>query len=393
MLLRSASLTLALLVSLTTAFPQAPSAVQLHSRQAQAALQAGKPDQAITEYNAVLAADPNNLDAHANLGVVYFFGADFAHAIEQLHAALKIQPNVPKLTALLGMSEKRLGEIRKAQSDLQSAFPKLSEDKLRVDVGLELIEADYALNDLGRAAETVNVLRQLKPTDPDILYTAHRIYADLADETTLALAMTAPHSARMDQLMAHELARRADNGGAIADYRAALKLEPHRADIHYELAEMLYGSSSTADIAEAENEYKAALADNPYDEKSVSRLGDLALKRSDNQTALQYFTHAYQLQPEDPDANLGLARVLMSLHEPSKAEPHLQRAIQAEPYNAMSHYRLGVVYRELGKLEESRHEMAEFEKLKKMKSNLQDLYQGMRLQPGKQETPESSEPK
>jgi len=49
--------------------------------------------------------------------------------------------------------------------------------------------------------------------------------------------------------------------------------------------------------------------------------------------------------------------------------------------------------RELGKLEESRHEMVEFEKLKKMKSNLQDLYQAMRLQPGKQETPEPSEPK
>ncbi len=393
MLFRSASISLAFLVSLGVARAQSGSSPQLHARQAQEALRSGNSQRAIAEYNAVLADDPNNLDAHANLGVTYFFAADFSHAIEQLHAALKIQPNVPKLTALLGMSEKRLGEIHEAQADLTNAFPRLTGDKLRVDVGLELIEADYALNDLGKAAEVVNVLRQLKPTDPDILYTAHRIYSDLADETTLALAMTAPHSARMDQLMAHELARRADNEGSIADYRAALKLEPHRADLHYELAEMLYGSSVPADQAEAESEYKAALIDNPYDERSVSRLGDLALKHSDNQTALQYFSHAYQLQPNDPDANLGLARVLMSLHEPSKAEPHLQRAIQVEPYNAMSHYRLGVVYRELGKPEDSRHEMAEFEKLKKMKNNLQDLYQAMRLQPGKQEAPESGMPK
>jgi len=42
---------------------------------------------------------------------------------------------------------------------------------------------------------------------------------------------------------------------------------------------MLYGSSAPADWDAAEKEYQAALADNPYDEKSVSRLGDLSLKR------------------------------------------------------------------------------------------------------------------
>ena len=345
MFFRLAFFSLAVFVSFAPAF-QTSADIPLHARQAQEALQAGKPQQAIAEYNAVLAADPPNLDAHANLGVIYFFGADFIHAIEQLHAALKIQPDIPKLIALLGMSEKRQGQIHAAQTDLESAFPRLSEEKLRVDVGLELIEADYALNDLGKAAEVVNVLRQLKPADPDILYTAHRIYSDLADETTLALAMTAPHSARMNQLMAHELARRADIEKSIAHYRAALKLEPHRADLHYELAEMLYESSAPADMAEAEAEYKAALAYNPYDERSVSRLGDLALKRPDNEAAFRYFTRAYELQPEDPDANLGLARVLMSLHKYAEAEEHLKRAIQAEPYNANSHYRLGMVYRQ-----------------------------------------------
>ena len=74
---------------------------------------------------------------------------------------------------------------------------------------MELIELYYGRSELPKAAEAANVLRQVKPDDPDILYTAHRIYSELADETTLALAMVAPDSARMKQLTAHELARQA----------------------------------------------------------------------------------------------------------------------------------------------------------------------------------------
>ena len=366
--------------------------IQAHARLAQQGLQANQPAAAIKEYEKILALDPKNFDALANLGVVEFFVGDFAKSTEQLRAALAIQPNVFKLRALLGMSEKRLGETRTAQADLQTAFTSLQEQKLRVQTGMELIEVDYALNDLGKAAEAVNTLRQLEPTDPDILFTAHRIYSDLADETTLSLAMTAPQSARMKQLMAHELARRADREGAITNYRAAIAIDPKLSDLHFELGDMLYSSSSVADQAEAEKEYKDALRLNPFDEKSICRLGDLAAKRSDTKAALEYYSRAYQLQPNNVDANLGLAKLLMSMHQPLQAESHLQRAVQVEPYDAIAHYRLGVVYRELGKAAEAKRELAEFEKLKKMKNDLQSLYQAMRLQPGRQDHTDSEIP-
>ena len=389
-------LALQFLIISFVAFSQAKSdrqaEIQNHARLAQQDLQANKPAAAIQEYQAILVLDPNNLDALANLGVVEFFGGDFAKATEQLRAALAVQPNVLKLRALLGMSEKRLGEIRTARADLQSAFANLQEEKLRLRTGMELIEVDYALNDLGKAAEVVNVLRQLQPTDPDILFTAHRIYSDLADETTLSLAMSAPQSPRMKQLMAHQLARRADTAGAIANYRAAIALDPKLSDLHFELADMLYGSSSAADQAEAEKEYKIALQLNPFDEKALCRLGDLAGKRSDNKAALEYYSRAYQLQPNNVDANLGMAKVLMSMHEPGKAESHLQRAVQVEPYDPIVHYRLGVVYRELGKTDEAKRELAEFAKLKKMRNDLQSLYQAMRLQPSRQDHTDTEVP-
>ncbi len=367
-------------------------AIQAHARQAQIYLQSKQPDLAIKEYKAILAIDPDSLDARANIGVTEFFQGDYPDASDQLRAALRLRPGLFKLQALLGMSEKRTGEMTKAQSDLESALPHLDEEKLRTQAGMELIEVDYALNDLSKAAEVVNGLRQLKPSDPDVLYTAHRIYADLVDETTLSLAMVAPNSARMHQLMAHESARRADNEAAIAHYREALKLEPHHSDLHYELAEMLNGSASAEKQTEAEKEYRAALAENPFDEKSECRLGDIASRRSDQKGALEYYTRALRLQPNDTDANLGLAKALMALHENQEAKVPLLHAVQLEPFNPASHYRLGVLYRELGQADESRRELAEFEKLKKEKNNLQSLYQSLRLQPGRQNQPDPSIP-
>lgn len=355
--------------------------IQSHLQKAQQYLQQNRPDLAIPEFQAILAIDPNNLDARGNLGVLEYFQGQYAKAVPDLRAVVTANPNLWKLQALLGMSEKRIGETGKAQSDLDKAFPQLQEQKLRIRAGLELIELDYAQRDLDKAAEIVNVLRRLEPTDVDILYTAHRIYSELSDETMLSLAMVAPDSARMHQLMAHELSRQAKDDAAIANYRIAIKLDPQRSDVHYELAEMLYTQSSEAARAEAEKEYKAALALNPFDEKSECRLGDIAMRRSDPKSAITYYTRALEMQPEDPGANLGMAKVLMSMHQFKEAAPHLERAVQLEPFDPAAHYRLGVLYRDLGRIEDSHRELAEFEKLKKMKSHLGDLYQQMRLQP------------
>jgi tetratricopeptide (TPR) repeat protein len=80
------------------------------------------------------------------------------------------------------------------------------------------------------------------------------------------------------------------------------------------------------------------------------------------------------------------------MHEPAKAEPLLERAVRIEPFDPANRYRLGTVYRELGKTDESRRELAEFEKLKKMKSELSEIYQRMRLASAKPDQAGSETP-
>src|SRR5487761_1265052 len=222
----------ALLVLLLTAIPAFCQAspgdrqeIKSHTRLAQQYLSEGKPDLAVPEFKAIVALDPKNVDARGNLGVLLFFRGDYAGAVPQLRAALKLQPGLWKIQALLGLAEERIGKQSEGRKDLEAAFPRLEEEKIKMQVGRALIESYSSAGDLDKAAATVSAMLKLEPTDAGLLYTAYRLHSDLADQAMLTLAMVAPNSAQMHQVMAHELARHDEKAAAIANYRQALKLD------------------------------------------------------------------------------------------------------------------------------------------------------------------------
>lgn len=380
------------LLAAIAAFGQSTSApastaqqIEAHSRQAQEFLSKGETEPAVREYEAILKLDPNNVDARGNMGVALYFEGDYAKAVPQLRAVLKQRPNLWKIQVLLGMSERRTGQVAAAKADLEKSLPQVQEPKLRIQAGLELIELYYADGSLDKAAALAGNLRQLAPENTDVLYTAYRIYSDLAGETMLSIGMVAPNSAQMHRIMGQEMSRHGDIESAIAHYREALKLDPRLPGLRFELAEALNLSNSAADQAEVENAYRAALADNPFDEKSECRLGDIALRASNLQDALKRYERAIQLAPNDAEACLGLGRVLTQMQRTAEAEQYLKRAIQLEPFTAAAHYRLALVYRATGRPDEAKKELDEFERLKEMKERLKQAYQDMRLQLPKQD--------
>lgn len=363
--------------------------LETHARQAAEYLKEKKPDLAVPEFKAIVALAPNNVDAHANLGVILHFEGKFQDAIPELRAALKLQSDLWKIQALLGSAERRTGDITAARSDLEASFPNLQDEKVRVQIGMELIELYSDSGDLDKAAATVTTLREMKPTDEAILYTSYRVYSDLANESLLSLSIAAPNSARMHQAMAHELAKQGNNAAAIENFRAALKIDPNLPGLRSDLAEMLNVSSVPAEKEEAEVEYKKALEVNPSDEQAEKRLGDIASRKNNLKDASDHFTRALQLRPDDPEADIGLAKVLMAMNEPQKAEPLLEHAIQLDPTSAVAHFRLSTVYRQTGRTADAKHEIEEYEKYKQMKEKLGDIYQAMRLKPAGQEQGET----
>jgi tetratricopeptide (TPR) repeat protein len=360
--------------------------IESHRQKAAEALQSNRPDLAAAEFRAILALDPNNVDAHGNLGAVLFFQGAYSEAVPELKAALKLRPTLWKTQALLGIGEKRIGKIAEARRDLEKAFPNVSEPKIRTQTGMELIELYSSTGELEKAATVVGTLRRLEPTDGTILYTAYRVYSDLADESLLSLSVVDPNSARMHQAMAHELAKRGNTAEAIENYRSALKLDPQLPGIHFELAEMLNTLGTSASTQEAESEYKAALLANPRDEQSERRLGDIALQANDLQKAEEHYSRALELQPNDPDANVGLAKVCMSRNDTQKAEVLLRHALDLDPTNATAHYRLGTVYRQTGRTADAKRELEDYQKYRKMKEKLRDVYRDLHREPVKDES-------
>jgi predicted Zn-dependent protease len=359
--------------------------IESHNRKAAEYLKENRPDLAVPEFRAIVALDPKNVDARGNIGVLLFFQGDYTNAIPELRAALKLRPTLSKIQALLGIAEKRTGDFNASRRDLEEAFPKVQDEKIRLETGMELIEIYSGTENLDKAAAVVSDLRKLDPTNEAVLYTSYRIYSDLAAESLLSLSVVNSNSARLHQAMAHELAKRGNAAEAIENYRAALKIDPQLPGLHFELAEMLSTLSTTQGRQEAEKEYEAALEANPSDEQAESRLGDIALQNDDLKEARQRYSRALQLQPNDPEANIGLAKVFMTMDQPQKAEPLLQQVLKLDPTSVLAHFRLSAVYRQTGRPAEAKHELEEYQKYKEMKEKLRTIYSDLHQQQGTDE--------
>jgi tetratricopeptide (TPR) repeat protein len=354
-----------------------------HNRKIQQYLQEKKPDLAIPELQALVALEPNDADARGNLGVLLFFKGDCVNAVPQLHAATTQRAGLWRIQVLLGICERRLGDTASARTDFEAAFPHLDDEKVRIEAGMELIEIYTSSGELDKAAAIVEPLRARNPTNVGVLYAAYRIYSQLAGEAMLSLSMVDPDSAQMHRVMAQEETRQGNTNGAIAQYRKAIAIDSHLPGVHFELAELLNTSRDVQIQKEAMEEYRAALAANPTDEKTICRLGDIDAEKGNIPQAYAEYSKAVELQPADADATLGLANVLIEMNQQDKALTLLEQTIQMDPGNATAHYRLGMLYRKNGRLEDAQREVEFYKKYKAMKEKLNAVYKEMQILPSR----------
>jgi tetratricopeptide (TPR) repeat protein len=364
-----------------------------HLQKAAEYLKTNDANDAVKEFEAVLELDPKNGEAYANLGVIAFFRRDYQDASQYLRKALSIDPTLTKTQALLGICQEKLGDPS-ARGLLEKSFPKLKDKALRLQVGMALAVLYDQQGDAGATASVMRSLVDLDPDNVDVLFMAQRVYSELADDTLNKLAAVAPGSARMQQVIAERLVNEGDLQGAIDHYRKALQIDPRLPGVHFELGEAILESSSSSPQAQAEaqKELEVAVKVDGDTAKTECEFGSIALSQSQLEQARAHYQRAYELNPNEVQAQMGLGKILMIKEKPQEAIQYLRMAIESDPLNGAAHYQLSQAYKRLQMTDMAQKEMHLFQEIKKTKSQIEELYRQMnrRSKPQTDEAPDNA---
>jgi Flp pilus assembly protein TadD len=91
------------------------------------------------------------------------------------------------------------------------------------------------------------------------------------------------------------------------------------------------------------------------------------------------------LNPENPEAQVGLGRLLATKQKPGDAVKYLRMAVQSDPLSEEAHYRLAAVCKDLQLTDEARKEFRLFQDIKQAKERMEGLYTQMNKRPPGQE--------
>ena len=342
-------------------------AAEHYSAEGQRALAQGDYSRAEQAFEKLCQLEPSVAEVHANLGLIYFEERKFDEAVPALRQALKLKPSLLKSESLLAMSLSELGHYNEALPGLEKGFRRSSDPEIKRMCGLELERAYTGLKRDNQAVEVALELQRLYPSDPEVLYHSGRIFGNFAFLSVQKLAQVAPNSVwrHLAAAEAHESQGTYDQ--AIQEYREVLRLEPQHPGVHYRIGRTLlsrfWQHHSAEDTAEAEKEFEAELQLDPTNANAAYELGEMHRKASQSDEARQYFEQAVKHYPDFAEAHLGLAAVLLEKKQPEQALIHVQKAVEADPGNEVTWYRLAQVQKTLGNSSEQQKALAEFRRL------------------------------
>jgi tetratricopeptide (TPR) repeat protein len=344
--------------------------VERYAQEGQSALADGRYADAEAAFLKLRQLEPGMAEVHANLGLIYFEERKFEEAVPVLRQALKLKPALTKTDNLLAMSLSEIGHYSEAVPSLEKCFHRTADPEIKRMCGLELQRAYTGLKKDSKAMEVAMELNRLFPDDAEILYQTGKIYGNFAFLTMEKLALVAPTSVWRHLAAAEAHESQGSYGQAIQEYHEVLRLEPNRPGIHYRIGRSLMGQfwqrHGQEDMASAEKEFETELQVDPANANAAYELGEMRRKGKQIDEAQRYFEQALVHYPDFPEAQLGMAAVLMEKKQPEQALAHAQRAAAVDPENEVCWFRLAQIQRAL-------HNSAEQEKALVQYRRLHDL--------------------
>ena len=318
----------------------------------QRALADGQYIQARTNFEQLAKLQPNLAEVHATLAVIDFKLLEYESAISEARKAQRLNPGLPRLNSLIGLSLAELGQFAEALARLEKGFKYAPEPEVRRLCGLQLMRAYTGLGRDADAVATSLDLNKLYPNDPEVLYHTGRVYGNYAYIVMEKLHDKAPNSMWMLQADGEAYESQKDYDSAIIAFRHVLTLDPQRPEVHYRLGRIYLArfeqSRKSEDHESAKREFLAELNIDPENGNAAYELAQLRADDNDLEGARRQFEAVVARFPDFEQALVGLGGVYLRSRMEDEAVALLTRATKLRATDEVAWYRLAQAERAAG---------------------------------------------
>ena len=363
-----------------------------HLRQTALAFeQQGKNAEAETAWRAYLKARPSSPEPYGHLGLIEARLGHYKEAIPLYRKALAMKPNVPGLRLNLGLALFKSSELKESIPEFTAVLknaPANSPEAQRTTILIGM--AHYGLGEYAAAAP---YLKQAADRDPKSLplrlalahsYLWSKQFKSVLDTYHEILDLD-PDSAEANMLAGEALDEMKDNAGATQMFRNAAKANPKEPNVHFGLGYLLWAQKV---YPEAAAEFRAELKNDPEHVQATLYLADADIQMNHPDEALKLLEKVERMDTSLPLVHLDLGIVYSDSQRDQDALRELSLAAKLAPNDVNVHWRLGRLYRKMGKKEEAK---AEFDKASTLnKAADEDLYK--KIESGKTRPPEAQAP-
>ena len=214
--------------------------------------QAGKMQEAITQYDQALEIEPDYADAHCNLGAALTQVGRVQEAREHLEESQRLAPDSASTHASLGLALEQMGDVQQAMEQFEAAL------RIRPDFAETHVNLGNVLLKQGRVQEAVAHYEEALRIKPDYVEAHMNLGNGLLTQRKLpeaiaqyeeALRIKPDYPQALDNL-GIALAQAGRVPEAMKHWEEALRLKPDDVNAHYNLGNALQGQGRVPEAIE-----------------------------------------------------------------------------------------------------------------------------------------------
>ena len=337
-------------------------------------LAAGNYDSAERGFQSVLRAEPRNIAALSNLGVIYSRTLRADKAIAVYRKALESSPDEKAILLNLGLVYLK----REAHAQALPLFARVVALDPRHMQARQLLAVCRAYTgQLDLAIHDLEALHTAAPGDSGILFLLGFAYLKNRDadkaKAIFEQMFEAAGPARAEFLLGKANYEATLFPKAEEAFFETLRLDPKFPGVHLELGKVYISLRRTDD---AIRELQLALNESPGDGDASYFLGGLFVQENRFAEGVPYLERAKTMKPDSWAPYFYLGKAKLRLEHPAEAIALLQRAVDLNPDEASAYYNLGRALEACGRDAEARQALRRVRELRAAALQAQTLDDG-----------------